>query len=67
MAKSDVPKLFINGEPGTIITGILRDFCRAWPRQEEVTVRGLHFLQEDSPNEIGRAIAEWLMRLPFVT
>jgi haloalkane dehalogenase len=67
MAKNNVPKLFINGEPGTIITGILRDFCRAWPRQEEVTVQGLHFLQEDSPNEIGQAIAEWLMRTPVVT
>jgi haloalkane dehalogenase len=57
---SDVPKLFINGEPGASLTGPARDFCRAWPAQREVTVRGRHFLQEDSPDEIGRAIADWI-------
>jgi haloalkane dehalogenase len=64
MATSDVPKLFIDGDPGAIITGPLRDFCRAWRNQEEVRVKGKHFLQEDSPHEIGDAIAGWLKRLP---
>jgi len=60
LSRSRVPKLFINGEPGAILTESRRDFCRTWPNQTEVTVRGLHFLQEDSPDEIGRAIANWL-------
>ena len=57
---SRVPKLFVNAEPGAILTGQLREFCRTWPNQTEVTVRGSHFVQEDSPDEIGRAIAGWL-------
>ena len=60
LSTSDVPKLFVNAEPGTILTGAQREFCRAWPNQCEVTVDGYHFIQEDSPAEIGRAIAEWL-------
>jgi haloalkane dehalogenase len=60
LAASDVPKLFINAEPGAILTGPQREFCRSWPRQTEVTVAGNHFIQEDSPHEIGRAIVEWL-------
>jgi haloalkane dehalogenase len=60
LSRSRVPKLFINGEPGAILTESRRDFCRTWPNQTEVTVPGLHFLQEDSPDEIGRAIADWL-------
>ena len=56
---SDVPKLFINAEPGAILTGPQRDFCRTFPNQTEVTVAGTHFIQEDSPHEIGQAIAEW--------
>lgn len=59
LAESQVPKLFINAEPGTILTGPQREFCRTFPNQTEVTVRGAHFIQEDSPDEIGRAIAEW--------
>lgn len=59
-SKADVPKLFINAEPGAILIGAQREFCRAWPSQKEVTVPGNHFLQEDSPDEIGRAIGEWL-------
>lgn len=55
-----VPKLFINAEPGSILTGRQREFCRTWPTQEEVTVAGLHFIQEDSPHEIGEAIAGFL-------
>jgi haloalkane dehalogenase len=60
MATSDTPKLFINGDPGAIIIGNLRDHCRTWKNQEEVTVRGRHHLQEDSPHEIARAIVSWL-------
>ena len=60
LSTSDLPKLFINAEPGTILTGPQREFCRTWPNQTEVTVRGIHFIQEDSPNEIGEALAGWL-------
>jgi haloalkane dehalogenase len=63
LSASDVPKLFINAEPGAILTGRQREFCRAWPNQREVTVKGVHFVQEDSPREIGRAIAEWYASL----
>jgi haloalkane dehalogenase len=58
-----VPKLFVNAEPGSILTGRQREFCRRWRNQQEVTVRGSHFIQEDSPTEIGRAIAAFLRRL----
>ena len=57
---SGTPKLFINAEPGAILTGPQRDFCRSWPNQVEVTVKGIHFIQEDSPDEIGQTIADWL-------
>lgn len=60
LSTSPVPKLFINGDPGTILIGDQREFARTWPNQTEVTVAGLHFLQEDSPHEIGAAIAQWL-------
>ena len=60
---SPLPKLFVDADPGTILTGDPREFCRSWPNQREVTVKGLHFVQEDSPHEIGRAVAEWLQRL----
>jgi len=60
---SPVPKLFVNGDPGSILVGAQRDFCRAWPNQREVTVRGSHFLQEDSPAEIGGAIAAFVQGL----
>ena len=56
---SPVPKLFINAEPGSILTGPQREYCRSWPNQTEVTVPGLHFIQEDSPDAIGRAIRDW--------
>jgi haloalkane dehalogenase len=59
-----LPKLFINAEPGSILTGPVRDFCRTWPDQDEITVPGIHFIQEDSGTEIGHAIAAWLRRLP---
>lgn len=57
LASSDIPKLFINAEPGSILVGRQREVCRAWPNQTEVTVAGSHFIQEDSPDEIGRAVA----------
>ncbi|KAA1193221.1 haloalkane dehalogenase [Pseudohalioglobus sediminis] len=60
MAGSEMPKLFINAEPGSILVGPQREFCRSWPNQQEVTVKGLHFIQEDSPVEIGQAVANWL-------
>ena len=59
-ASEDIPKLFINAAPGSILTGKQRDFCRSWPNQTEVTVKGTHFIQEDSPVEIGDAVAQWL-------
>jgi haloalkane dehalogenase len=64
MAANEIPKLLIIGDPGTILTGNLLEFCRKWRNQQEVTVRGNHFLQEDSPHEIGQAIARWLASLP---
>lgn len=60
MAQSRIPKLFINADPGSILVGPQREFCRSWPNQTEVTVKGLHFIQEDSPAEIGQAVASWL-------
>lgn len=60
LSTSHVPKLFINAEPGAILTSRQRDFCRSWPNQTELTVKGVHFIQEDSPDEIGQAIADWL-------
>jgi haloalkane dehalogenase len=64
MVSNDIPKLFIDGDPGAIITGSIREFCRTWKNQEEVRVKGKHFLQEDSPQEIGEAIVSWLGNLP---
>ncbi|GAC1309732.1 MAG: haloalkane dehalogenase [Acidimicrobiales bacterium] len=63
LSTSDVPKLFINADPGAILTGAPREFARSWPNQTEVTVAGNHFIQEDSPHEIGAAIAAWLPTL----
>ncbi len=59
LAKSPIPKLFINADPGAILIGPVREFCRTFPNQREVTVTGIHFVQEDSPDEIGVAIANW--------
>jgi haloalkane dehalogenase len=63
LAANDLPKLFINAEPGSILVGEQREFCRAWPNQTEVTVPGLHFIQEDSPDQIGEAVADFVARL----
>ncbi len=54
------PKLLVNADPGSILVGEQREYCRSWPHQQEVTVAGLHFVQEDSPHEIGEAVADWL-------
>ena len=59
MTGNEVPKLFINGDPGAILVGERREFCRSWKNQTEVTVKGSHFIQEDSPEEIAEALASW--------
>ena len=64
METNNIPKLFINAEPGAITTGRIRDFCRSWRNQTEVTVKGRHFIQEDSPDEIGKAISTWYKNIP---
>jgi len=64
LATSSVPKLFVKAEPGGILTGgAVLDFARRLPAQTEVTVSGIHFVQEDSPDEIGRAIVGWMKTL----
>jgi haloalkane dehalogenase len=63
LKEADVPKLFINAEPGAILVGRPREFARSLPNQVEVTVRGSHFIQEDSPDEIAAAIRDWLSSL----
>jgi len=61
LAESAVPKLFVDADPGAILIGRQRDFCRRWPNQTEVCVKGSHFIQEDSGPEIGAAIRDWLV------
>ncbi len=60
---SEIPKLFVNAEPGAILRGETCEFCRTWRNQTEVTVEGIHFVQEDSPDAIGRAVADWLRKI----
>jgi haloalkane dehalogenase len=60
MAENEIPKLFVNAEPGAILTGATREFCRRWKNQTEITVPGSHFIQEDSGPAIGRAVADWM-------
>jgi haloalkane dehalogenase len=60
MNTNEIPKLFIDADPGSILIGRQREFCRGWPNQTEVRVVGMHFVQEDSPDDIGEAIAKWL-------
>lgn len=60
MSQSPLPKLLIVGEPGAIIKGRILEFCRTWPNQTEVKVKGMHFLQEDSPDEIGQALQQFV-------
>jgi haloalkane dehalogenase len=63
LAKSDVPKLFVNAEPGAIINDRVRAHVRTWPNQIETTVAGIHYIQEDSPDQIGSAVADFVRRL----
>jgi haloalkane dehalogenase len=60
MSENEIPKLFVNAEPGAILTGPAREFCRAWKNQTEATVKGIHFIQEDSGPEIGSIVAAWI-------
>jgi haloalkane dehalogenase len=60
MSQNDMPKLFVNAEPGAILIGAVREFCRTWKNQTEVTVSGSHFIQEDSGSAVGRAVADWI-------
>ncbi|WP_340642521.1 haloalkane dehalogenase [Photobacterium damselae] len=59
---NNIPKLFINAEPGAFLVGYARDFVRTWPNLEEITVKGSHFIQEDSPHEIGEALFSWVTK-----
>ena len=63
MSINEIPKLFINADPGSILTGKQREFCRKWKNQQELTVKGNHFIQEDSPKEIGKGISNWYRNL----
>ena len=63
MSVNEIPKLFINAEPGSILKGKQREFCRKWKNQKEITVKGSHFIQEDSPEDIGVAISEWYQKI----
>ncbi len=63
LVQSAVPKLFVNAEPGSILTGRQRETCRRFPNQTEITAKGAHFIQEDSPHEIGAAVAHFVQRL----
>lgn len=60
LSTSDISKLFIDADPGAILVGPQREFCRNWPNQTEVRVAGSHFIQEDSPEEIGTALSRWI-------
>lgn len=60
---AQVPKLFVDADPGFILTGAAREFARSWPNQTEVSVPGSHFVQEDSGDQIGRVVARWLEAL----
>jgi haloalkane dehalogenase len=62
LSRSEVPKLFVNADPGAILVGAQREFCRTWPALTEVTVAGSHFIQEDSPDEIGEALRRWILQ-----
>ncbi len=63
MARNEVPKLLINGDPGQVVQGRLREAIRGWSNQTEVTVKGRKLLQEDSPDEIGKAVADFVRGL----
>jgi haloalkane dehalogenase len=63
LSTSQIPKLFIDAEPGGFLIGAQREFCRAWPNQEQVTIKGAHFLQEEAPDEVGEAIARFVAKV----
>lgn len=63
LSTSRIPKLFIDAEPGGFLIGAQREFCRAWPNQEQVTIKGAHFLQEEAPREVGEAIARFIAKV----
>ncbi len=63
LAETEIPKLFVNAEPGAILIGPQREFCRNFKNQTDITVPGIHFIQEDSPHEIGAAIADWRSKI----
>ena len=63
LSSGKLPKFFFNADPGAILRGKARDVCRTWPNQEEITVKGIHFIQEDSHDEIGQGVADWLARI----
>jgi haloalkane dehalogenase len=60
LSTTDLPKLFISAEPGALLVGRARDFCRTWRDQREISVKGIHFIQEDSPEEIGAALRSFV-------
>ena len=62
LENTEIKKLFINADPGSILVGKQREFCRTWKNQTEITVKGKHFIQEDSPDDIGKAIKDWIAR-----
>jgi haloalkane dehalogenase len=62
LAESDIPKLFINAEPGFVVRGPIRELIRTWPNLTETTVSGIQYIQEDSPDEIGTAVAEFVRK-----
>lgn len=62
LSESGLPKLFVAATPGVLLTGRARDFCRTWPNQQEVEVKGIHYIQEDSPDEIGMALQRFIRR-----
>ncbi|UHQ23899.1 haloalkane dehalogenase [Lysobacter sp. 5GHs7-4] len=63
LAWSPLPKLFVNAEPGALLTGRARHFCRSWANQREITVPGIHYVQEDAPDEIGRALRDFVVEV----
>jgi haloalkane dehalogenase len=63
LCRSPLPKLLVNAEPGSLLIGRSREFCRSWPNQQEIIVRGIHFMQEDSPHEIGSVLARFVRQI----
>ena len=63
LATSPIPKLFIDADPAGFLIGAQREFCRTWPNQETVLVKGAHFLQEEAPDEVGRSLARFVAKV----